>query len=117
MTGDTVTARVDAQWQAGAACRDRLDLPWTTDAADVTAWDADAIRSVCSSCPVRVACEAAVFALGVVGGWWAGTDRDPDAQEPAPPSWVPVRVGRSGRVLDDAAQGVLPLDDLLGGVA
>lgn len=114
-------------WSGRAACADRLDLPWTTDAADVTAWQAATMRAICADCPALFDCLAAVDDLDVTGGWWAGTDRDPHAQtahldppawatdDPAPApastglvvSWVPVR-GKRGRLL--AEQAAFALD-------
>ncbi|MDO5699722.1 MAG: WhiB family transcriptional regulator [Dermatophilus congolensis] len=113
------------QWTARAACAGRLDLPWTTDAADVTLWQAATMRAICADCPVLFDCLNAVDDLDVTGGWWAGHDRDPAAQtahldppawatdDPAPSgsglvaSWVPVR-GKRGRLL--AEQGAFALD-------
>lgn len=113
MTGD------GAHWTGRAACARRLDLPWTTDAADVTPWQAETMRAVCSGCPVLFDCLAAVEDLAVTGGWWAGHDRDPSADAPhhaghpwavhdpaddEPPSsplaWIPIR-SRSGDVLGE----------------
>ena len=107
-------------WQAHAACAGRPDLPWLTDAAHVTAWQAAAMRAVCEACPVVLDCLAAVDALDVCGGWWAGADRDPDTLAPVPPEWattdpaspdeeaavvltvwVPVRSRRAGPILGE----------------
>lgn len=106
-------------WPARAACADRLDLPWTTDAADLTAWQMATMRAVCDGCPVVLDCLAAVDALDVTGGWWAGHDRDPDttgyplapdwatdntsdpAADAVPVAWVPIRSGRGGPVLGE----------------
>lgn len=76
-------------WAARAACAGRLDLPWTTDAADVTPWQAVTMRAVCAGCPVLLDCLAAVDDLDVTGGWWAGRDRDPNADTShlAPQVW------------------------------
>lgn len=108
-------------WAAAASCTARLDLPWTRDHADVSAWDAETMRAVCDGCPVVLDCLAAVDALDVTGGWWAGVDRDPHAftvhQPPAwattapdvpaaGTTWVPVR-SRSGSLLGD--QGAFSL--------
>jgi len=108
-------------WVAAASCSARLDLPWTRDHADLSAWDVETMRAVCDGCPVVLDCLAAVDALDVTGGWWAGVDRDPHAftVEVAPAwartianvpvagtTWVPLR-SRSGRLLGD--QAVLPL--------
>lgn len=70
-------------WTASAACAARTDLPWTTDAADVTAWQAETMRVVCRFCPALLDCLAAVDELDVTGGWWAGADRDPNTPDPA----------------------------------
>ena len=80
------------------------------------------MRAVCDACPVVLDCLAAVDALDVTGGWWAGADRDPDTLAPAPPTWattgadesvaddggavvltvwVPVRAGRAGPILGE----------------
>lgn len=76
-------------WTTRAACADRLDLPWTTDTADVTPWQALTMRAVCDSCPVALDCLAAVDDLGVTGGFWAGADRDPQvAQLALPAEWM-----------------------------
>ena len=75
-------------WEAHAACAARPDLPWLTDAAHVTGAQAAAMRAVCDACPVVLDCLAAVDALDVTGGWWAGADRDPDTLAPTPPAWA-----------------------------
>lgn len=89
-------------WEAHAACAARTDLPWLTDAANVTGWQAAAMRAVCDACPVVLDCLAAVDALDVCGGWWAGADRDPDALDPARPAWAvpdPACQGEEGAVV------------------
>ncbi|MCG7320809.1 hypothetical protein [Arsenicicoccus bolidensis] len=116
-------------WTLAAACAGRPDLPWTTDAAHVPNIAADAMRSVCDACPVVLDCLAAVDTLDVTGGWWASTDRDPDAapigsalndRDAVAVVWTSLRTG-SGRVV--GAQGSFDLfaaiDTLngLGGVA
>lgn len=114
-----------AGWEASAACAARHDLPWVTDAADVTGAQAAAMRAVCDACPVVLDCLAAVDALDVTGGWWAGADRDPETLDPTPPAWavtspsgpggsadqddppvvltvwVPVRARRAGPILGE----------------
>ena len=108
-----------AHWTDRAACADRLDLPWTRDAADVTPWQAATMRAICSTCPALFDCLAAVDALDVTGGWWAGHDRDPNADlshlaspdwatddtESGPVSaglsWLPIRSRRTGDVLGE----------------
>ena len=110
-----------SDWQAHAAGATRTDLPWLTDAAHVTAWQAAAMRAVCDACPVVLDCLAAVDALDVTGGWWAGADRDPDTLALAVPAWavaepgdheaqdgaavltvwVPVRSRRAGPILGE----------------
>lgn len=115
-------------WTARAACASRLDLPWLTDAGDVTPWEAATMQAICAGCPALFDCLGAVDALDVSGGWWAGADRDPhpDLTHLAAPgcatddraalsaapvvAWVPVR-GKRGRLLGE--QACLPL----GGVA
>ncbi|MGL4744715.1 MAG: WhiB family transcriptional regulator [Dermatophilaceae bacterium] len=97
-------------WQALGSCGARVDLPWTTDTTDVSVWDAEAMRTVCESCPVRAACDTWATDHDVTGGWWAGKDRDPHAGSAPSPSWVPVTVGAGkGRRLDHAEQGRFPL--------
>lgn len=118
----------DTHSMARAACAGRLDLPWTLDAADVTPWQAATMQTICHGCPALFDCLNAVDDLGVTGGWWAGSDRDPNADlaHLAPPAWatddtstsvpvstspvsaglvvpwVPVR-GKRGRVLAEQA--------------
>ncbi|MCH8611900.1 WhiB family transcriptional regulator [Arsenicicoccus dermatophilus] len=111
----------DTPWAASAACATRLDLPWLSDHADTTPWDAEAMRGVCAACPVVLDCLAAVHALDITGGWWAGADRDPHAhtadtapawathtpdQPVAGTAWEPITT-RRGRVV--GAQGAMPL--------
>ncbi|WP_407568258.1 hypothetical protein QK900_03595 [Arsenicicoccus dermatophilus] len=119
-----------ADWTSRAACAGRLDLPWTRDLADVSAWDAESMRATCAACPVVLDCVAAVDDLDVTGGWWAGRDRDPHAHtvHALAPSWAtttpdvpargtawqPVRT-RHGRLV--AEQGTLSLALLTGGAA
>ncbi|WP_286958652.1 hypothetical protein [Arsenicicoccus sp. UBA7492] len=107
----------DTTWMRGAACAARPELPWLTDTTNLSAWDAETMRTVCDSCPVLLDCLAAVDDLDVTGGWWAGQDRDPHAAPaPAAPAWVPARTRRHGLV---ALQGTLNLGGLgvLGGAA
>lgn len=92
---------LNATWMQHATCRVRPELPWTIDSADVSAWDALTMRTVCDRCPVRAACVAMATTDDVYGGWWAGADRAADAEVVPSPSWVPVR--------DGVSQGVLPL--------
>lgn len=76
-------------WTERAACADRLDLPWTHDAADVHPLHALTMAHICQACPVVLDCLAAVDDLDVTGGFWAGQDRDPDAASLAqPPAWA-----------------------------
>ncbi|MGL5818283.1 MAG: WhiB family transcriptional regulator [Phycicoccus sp.] len=97
-------------WQSLGSCGARSDLPWTTDTDAVSVWDADTMRTVCESCPVRVECNTWATDHDVTGGWWAGRDRDPDATEHSSPAWVPITVGTGkGHRLDHAEQGRLPL--------
>ncbi|MGL4178585.1 MAG: hypothetical protein ACRCSN_21205 [Dermatophilaceae bacterium] len=100
------SALAGVAWRSLGSCGARTDLPWTTDAADVSPWDAETMRATCQACPVLAECTAA--AEGMTGGWWAGHDRDPDAEEPPAVSWVPIRSGR-GHAAPGTAQGVLPL--------
>lgn len=98
-------------WEADAVCATRLDLPWTRDRADVSAWDAETMRTICGGCPVLADCAAAVTRFDVTGGWWAGTDRDPETIDPdalVPLTWRALLHG------DHAigAQGALDLDHL-----
>lgn len=75
-------------WTTRAACAGRPDLPWTTDTAGLTAGQVEAMRAVCHTCPVMFECLAAVDALDITGGWWAGADRDPYAAPIPAPEWV-----------------------------
>lgn len=105
---------MSSPWQASAACASRLDLPWTTDRADLTAWQAASMTAICDACPVLAACTSAVADLDITGGWWAGTDRDPLATDPAdlvPITWRPL-LTRTGRTI--GAQAALDLDGLEG---
>jgi hypothetical protein len=97
-----------AAWLSLAACTARPELPWTADPDGVGPWDAESMRDVCWSCPVRVECAAYVVEAEVDAGWWAGAHRDPDYVEPPAPSWAPVKV-RGTRLGTGVEQGVLPL--------
>lgn len=44
-------------WMAHAACADVPELPWLIESEHVTAFEAARMRTICSACPVRVACE------------------------------------------------------------
>lgn len=93
-------------WLAQASCVGWPDLPWTSDARDVSVVEADVMWAVCRQCPVFAACGKAARAWRVTGGWWAGASREvPDLDET---EWgVPVRTGagRRHRVLTGAVQG------------
>jgi hypothetical protein len=106
------------EWMRHGDCLGRAaGLPWTTDEADLPEVVADMIREACAQCPVRLACMAYADRRNMVGGWWAGQDRDPESPSNLARweavDWVPVK-GRGGRVLGE--QGALPLN-VLGGVA
>lgn len=105
------------EWIARAACATRLDLPWTRDESDVSAWQALSMQLVCGACPVLAECLAAVEGLDVTGGWWAGQDRDPHQETPDKEavglSWFPIR-SRTGELLGSQGAMVLPS---LGGAA
>lgn len=105
----TASTRLD--WLTHASCAARPEVPWTADSADVTAEEASRMHEVCQSCPVVQECAAAADQWRVTAGWWAGRSRDviePQVQEPA---WVPVTVGRCGRVVPGARQGVFDFGD------
>ncbi|WP_409482776.1 hypothetical protein [Arsenicicoccus dermatophilus] len=89
-TTTALVSRPDpTRWDSHAACATRLDLPWLSDHADVHPWDAATMAAVCAACPVVLDCLAAVDALDVTGGWWAGTDRDPHAHTAdTAPTWA-----------------------------
>ena len=46
------TASTRLAWLTDASCATRPDLPWTADAADVTADEASRMHAVCQACPV-----------------------------------------------------------------
>ena len=101
-------------WLDSALCATRLELPWTADAVDVTDAAASEMRHICQCCPVVAACAAAAGEWQVTAGWWAGAHREPaePVAEPTPETaWVAVTVGRSGRVLPGARQGLLDFGD------
>lgn len=81
-------------WMTRAACADVPELPWLVESEHVTAFKAARMRSICSACPVRGACERYADDQHMTVGWWAGQDRGAfDVLAPATP-----------------AQGVLPLE-------
>lgn len=83
----TVSASVDScRWVASAACADRADLPWITDAHQVSTVDREAMAAVCAGCPVLASCAAAAERLEVQAGYWAGQNRDTLA--PVTLQWV-----------------------------
>lgn len=85
MTG----GRIDGDWTAKASCSSLPHLPWTRDEVDIAAWDALTMTVVCDNCFVREDCEAAVRSWGITGCWWAGRDRDPQANVPLlVPDWL-----------------------------
>lgn len=73
-------------WMNQAACADRTDLPWIVDEHLTASADAESMRSVCGVCPVFFQCSTYVTGVPVVGGFWAGADRD--VMEPDPVVWV-----------------------------
>jgi hypothetical protein len=95
-------------WIDDAACATRPALGWITDASLLPTVVVEEMAAVCAGCRVRVECETYVAGAGVVGGFWAGADRDvikPELKvelEPGPVVWV---------------QNVLPGCEGLGGVA
>ena len=78
----TYTVVADDRWMHRATCVDRLDLPWTTDTADLPVGAPAAMATVCAECPVRDACAGFVVAAGITGGTWAGLDRNPNLRIP-----------------------------------
>ncbi len=72
-------SRPDLDWMRDGACVDRLDLPWLVDSARIPRWQLLALRATCAGCLVLSECAAHVATTGVVGGFWAGADRDPHA--------------------------------------
>lgn len=105
----TVSTRL--VWLASARCATRPDLPWTADAADVTADEASRMHELCQACPVVQECATSADEWRVTAGWWAGRSREliePHVEEPA---WVPVKVGRSRRAVPGARQGVHDFGD------
>ena len=69
------------------------------------------MHAVCQACPVLEACAAAAGEWRVIAGWWAGTQPGSDRARSQEPAWVPVTVGRSGRVVPGARQGVFDFGD------
>ena len=103
MSGSKVWA-----WLDSAACADEPDLPWTADAAAVSAADFVAMGAVCETCPVLGSCRVAVSEWDVTAGWWAGSNRELSDRGVR---WVQVPRGRSGRMLPGVLQGVLDFGD------
>ncbi len=69
---------------------------------------------MCLCCPVVAACAAAAGEWQVTAGWWAGAapgTRRPVAKPTSETAWVAVTVGRPGRVLPGAQQGLLDFGD------
>jgi hypothetical protein len=81
-------------WMDAAACRDHLDLPWTQDGGHETRWRVAEMRTVCAGCPVHDACRHHVVETRVVGGFWAGSWRNPETMlrdtRPASPGRRPA---------------------------
>ncbi|GAB48716.1 hypothetical protein [Mobilicoccus pelagius] len=88
---------IDFSWVDHATCSERTELPWLRDSAEISPWEAETMRALCDDCPVSDECLAAVDALTVCGGWWAGRDRDRDAQGATLDAWHPLLVGGSER--------------------
>jgi hypothetical protein len=68
----------DASWMTGAACTNRLDLPWIADAETTTDRERLVMATVCAGCPVLTACERFATDQDMTGGFWAGTSRGLD---------------------------------------
>jgi hypothetical protein len=87
MTG---LATAGTAWMVGAACAQRLDLPWTLDAEQVRTWDRGTMTVLCGRCHVRQACDLYADQVGADAGFWAGSHRDTDTngQTSAALAWV-----------------------------
>ena len=88
---------IDFSWVDHATCSERTDLPWLRDSAEVSLWEAETMRALCGDCLVSDGCLAAVDTLKVCGGWWAGCDRDQEAQGATLGAWHPLLGGGSER--------------------
>lgn len=75
-TVSTVTRVELGRWVSAAACADHMDLPWITDAHQVSTVDREAMATVCGGCPVLASCAATAEHLEVRAGYWAGQHRD-----------------------------------------
>lgn len=102
---------IDFSWVQRATCGGRAELPWLRDSVEISPWETETMRAVCSGCPVSAECLAAVTALKVCGGWWAGRDRNQDAQPITLDGWHPLFLDGS------AYQGALFKLDLIAGAA
>lgn len=118
-TASPGAAGVDlCRWVDSASCADRGDLPWITDAHQVSTLDRDAMAAVCAGCPVLASCAGAAERLEVRAAYWAGQHRDTLA--PVPVQWVAHTSTRTPRSAAASAreweQGALAWPDL-GGAA
>lgn len=96
-----VPAGVDlARWVDQAACADRPDLPWITDAEQIARADQDAMQAVCARCPVLTRCRDAADRLHASAGYWAGNHRDTtdpvlvEAEAVVQVEWTSAAAGR-----------------------
>lgn len=62
-------------WQTDASCRDRVELPWTSETDLLSPQDIERLDAVCASCRVAVECADFAGRAHVTSGWWAGSHR------------------------------------------
>lgn len=72
---------LDSSWMDRGSCVGRLDLPWVSDADQVTTGQTQRMAQVCGGCGVRAWCDA--YARDVTAGFWAGRHRDDSAPRAA----------------------------------
>lgn len=88
----TPTGSASLAWASHGLCASSLarGLPWTTDTHLLPTVLIDVMADTCAACPVQAACADYAATQAVMGGFWAGSDRNargPGGTEPDASGW------------------------------
>ena len=68
---------MDLDWMDAALCRHFPGQPWIAEPEARSTASEAAMGAVCQSCAVFERCQKYVDRVGIVSGFWAGSDRTP----------------------------------------